>query len=56
MVHPRGKNDIANRDLQMLAKDYLGKIIMSSSLAKSEPFLRIITNQICRTFKSKTRV
>jgi hypothetical protein len=40
----------------MLKEDYSGKIIMSSSLAKSELFLETMANQVHRVFKSKTRV
>ncbi len=40
----------------MLKRDYSGQVITGSSLATSSAFLASITNQICRIFKSKTRV
>jgi hypothetical protein len=40
-----GQKHIISQTLHELKKDYLGQMIMSSSLAKSEAFLRTIATQ-----------
>jgi hypothetical protein len=53
-LHPHRQGHITVPDLQMLNRDYLGEI--TSSLEHSNAFLASIKNQICKIFKSKSRV